>query len=164
MTFIASGFTDTGLSAATQYCYRVRVFDAALNRSDFSDEECVTTPPLSPPSDTAAPVSSATPAGGNYTAAQTVALGCDDGAGAGCAAIYYTVDGGEPSTLSSVYTQPFVINKGTTLRFFAVDQAGNAEVQKQVLPVVQGPGGMSGLYKGIVDGQPFATLNSDLAA
>jgi len=127
-TTVASGFTDSGLKSGTEYCYQTSAFDATLNRSILSDETCVTTSTVDPQLDTTAPKSLATPAGGPYTTAQNVTLTCnDDIGGSGCAAIYYTVDGSEPSTFSSVYTQPLVISANTTLRFFAVDQAGNVE-------------------------------------
>ncbi|KFA91982.1 chitobiase/beta-hexosaminidase C-terminal domain-containing protein, partial [Archangium violaceum] len=50
--------------------------------------------------DTAAPTTTATPAAGTYNAAQSVTLACDDGAGTGCAATYFTTDDSEPTTSS----------------------------------------------------------------
>ncbi|MDP3965753.1 MAG: fibronectin type III domain-containing protein [bacterium] len=38
-----TSFVDTGLSASTQYCYRVKARDAVLNESAFSTEVCGTT-------------------------------------------------------------------------------------------------------------------------
>ncbi len=126
-TTVASGFTDSGLSADTQYCYRLRAFDAALNRSDYTSEICTTTQPDNPPSDTAPPTSSASPSGGAFSSTIGVTLGCTDTGGSGCAAIYYTADGNTPNAQSSVYTQALVIDSTTTLKFYAVDRSGNAE-------------------------------------
>ncbi len=41
------------------------------------------------------------------------------------ATIYYTTDGNDPTTSSTQYTIPIVINANTVLKFFAVDTAGN---------------------------------------
>ncbi|MBW1808462.1 MAG: chitobiase/beta-hexosaminidase C-terminal domain-containing protein [Deltaproteobacteria bacterium] len=51
--------------------------------------------------DTTAPVTTAAPVGGSYTAAQNVSLTCNDGAGSGCAATYYTTDGSDPTSAST---------------------------------------------------------------
>lgn len=41
---------DSGLAAATQYCYRVSAYDGANNESVWSDQQCATTAaPLAPP-------------------------------------------------------------------------------------------------------------------
>jgi hypothetical protein len=41
------------------------------------------------------------------------------------AVIYYTVDGSVPTVTSNVYKDPLIINKDTTLRYFAMDEVGN---------------------------------------
>jgi hypothetical protein len=66
------------------------------------------------------PTVMAFPAGGQYTIAQSVTLSADE-----TATIYYTTDGSTPTTSSSVYSTPLDISTSTTLRFFAVDVAGN---------------------------------------
>ncbi len=77
--------------------------------------------------DAAAPVVVATPAGGTYGSAQRVTLQCDDGAsGSGCSSIRYTLDGTTPTASSAVYTAPLAVGQSATLKFFAVDVAGNA--------------------------------------
>ncbi len=83
--------------------------------------------------DTTAPTTTASPAGGVYTSAQTVTLSCDDGVGGtGCVATYYTVDGSTPDTSSTPYTDPISITANTVLKFFSMDQLGNTEaVQTQ---------------------------------
>ena len=50
---------DEGLRPSTSYCYKVRAYDAAGNRSDPSAPSCVMTPDLTPPS--APALASATP-------------------------------------------------------------------------------------------------------
>ena len=80
--------------------------------------------------DTAEPVTTATPAGGTYDGARTVTLSCSDGAGSGCDKTYYTTDGSVPTTASSVYSIPLTMSVTTTLRYFSVDRAGNAEAVK----------------------------------
>jgi len=76
------------------------------------------------------PVTSASPVGGNYNFAQSVTLTCDDGAGSGCAATYYTVDGTDPDTGSTAYSAAIAIAADTTLKFFSVDNQANAEAIK----------------------------------
>jgi|GEM_PF-1197822 len=80
--------------------------------------------------DTVAPTTTATPAAGRYEETQSVTLACTDGTGSGCAATHYTLDGSEPSTGSPRYTAPLSIEANTTLKFFSVDRAGNAESVK----------------------------------
>ena len=77
--------------------------------------------------DKAAPTTTATPAGSIYNAEQSVVLACDDGTGTGCAATHYTTDGSEPTTGSPRYSAPLSITANTTLKYFSVDTAGNAE-------------------------------------
>ena len=56
-----------------------------------------------------------TPNGGTYTAAQEVTLAC---ATAG-ATIYYTLDGTDPTTASTVYSAPFTVSETTTVKAMA---------------------------------------------
>ncbi len=72
--------------------------------------------------DTVKPVTSASLASGTYGAAQTVTLSASE-----TADIYYTVTGATPTKASPKYTGPIAINATTTLKFFAVDTAGNIE-------------------------------------
>lgn len=60
------------------------------------------------------------------------------------ATIYYTLDGSEPTISSTVYTNPITINQTTTIKYFAVDGAGNVsqiQVDEYVIsiPVPQAP-------------------------
>ena len=85
------------------------------------------------------PVTTATPAGGTYQTAQSVALSCGDGVGgSGCSAIHYTTDGTSPTLGSPVYSSRIPIASNTTLRYFAVDAVGNAEVPKTSVYVIDG--------------------------
>ncbi|MFQ5900527.1 MAG: M6 family metalloprotease domain-containing protein [Thermodesulfobacteriota bacterium] len=97
--------------------------------------------------DTAAPVTSASPAGGTYTSAQNVTLSCSDGTGYGCQTIYYTTDGSDPTTASSVYSGSIYIAVNTILKFFSVDWAGNVEtflIETYVINTISGGSGSSG--------------------
>jgi hypothetical protein len=60
-----------------------------------------------------------------------VTLSCSDGSGTGCAATYYTLDGSQPSTASTLYTGPIIIGDTVVLKFYSVDVAGNAEGVKR---------------------------------
>ncbi|MGF7117586.1 chitobiase/beta-hexosaminidase C-terminal domain-containing protein [Methanobacterium oryzae] len=71
--------------------------------------------------DTIAPTVTANPVGGNFDNVQNITLTTDEPA-----TIYYTTDGSTPTTSSTQYTGPININGTITLKFFAVDAAGNA--------------------------------------
>lgn len=73
--------------------------------------------------DTTPPVTSAGPITGTYsTSPVAVTLTTNEPA-----VIYYTLDGTTPSTASSVYLGPTTVVGTTTIKYFAVDAAGNAE-------------------------------------
>lgn len=80
-----------------------------------------------PVADTTAPVTSATPAAGVYYEPITVTLAVNE-----IATTYYTTDGSNPTTSSTVYTGGFVVSEDTTVKFFSVDAAGNKETVKSV--------------------------------
>ncbi|MFZ2199064.1 MAG: chitobiase/beta-hexosaminidase C-terminal domain-containing protein, partial [Thermodesulfovibrionales bacterium] len=50
-----------------------------------------------------------------------------DGSGSGCAVIYYTTDGSAPGIGKPAYVAPINIAETTTLKFMAMDNAGNSE-------------------------------------
>lgn len=70
--------------------------------------------------DLVAPVANATPSGGKYNGSQIVNLSANEPS-----TIYYTVDGSVPTKNSTVYSGPISVTNTTTLKFFAVDSAGN---------------------------------------
>ena len=76
--------------------------------------------------DSIPPVSTASPKGGKYFHPVSVRLKTEEGG-----VIYYTTDGTKPNTGSAVYKAPVAMRKKTTIRFFAVDEAGNAEVARK---------------------------------
>ncbi|MBJ6360623.1 chitobiase/beta-hexosaminidase C-terminal domain-containing protein [Paenibacillus sp. GCM10012307] len=73
--------------------------------------------------DTTKPVVEAQPAGGTYSAPQTVTLKITDNDP--LAAIHYTLDGSEPQDSSPTYAEPITIASDTVLRFIGIDRAGN---------------------------------------
>ena len=89
--------------------------------------------------DTTAPITTASPVGGTYTAAQNVTLSVNESANT-----FYTVDGSTPTQSSPIYTTPIAISTNTTLRYFSVDLAGNAEALKQQVYVINTGGGGGG--------------------
>jgi alpha-tubulin suppressor-like RCC1 family protein len=88
-----------------------------------------TLPPATITLDTIPPVTTATPAPGNYTDSVAVILATEAGS-----TIYYTTDGTPVTTASSVYSAPIRLAATTTnpftVQFMAVDKAGNAEPVK----------------------------------
>src|SRR5205807_2684436 len=60
----------------------------------------------------------------------TVTLSASDTGGSGLDKTYYTTDGSEPSTSSSVYnpaSKPVLSSDGQTIKYFSTDKAGNQE-------------------------------------
>jgi Bacterial Ig-like domain/Chitobiase/beta-hexosaminidase C-terminal domain len=88
-------------------------------------------------SDCTPPVTTATPGGNSYTAAQSVTLGCADGTGSGCTRIVYTTDGTVPSPTNGTVALgasagPIAVATGeTVLRYYSVDLAGNREPMRE---------------------------------
>ena len=95
--------------------------------------------------DNTSPVSSISCDGGTCSsgwigAGVTVTLGATDAGGAGVQAIYYTTDGSDPTAISPTYNGPFTVAAPTTIKFRAVDAAGNLEpVNSQLLQVDSAP-------------------------
>lgn len=92
----------------------VIVWDAAGNWSASSNATIAL--------DTAAPVTTASPAGGFIGKGEAIALVSSEPA-----AIYYTTDGSTPQTGSAVYTGPIPLSADATVKFIARDLAGNME-------------------------------------
>ena len=73
--------------------------------------------------DTGAPTAVSTPAGGTYTSALSVSLTPSEQS-----TLYYTLNGSTPTPSSFLYTTSIPISQNTTLKFIAVDVAGNQSV------------------------------------
>ena len=65
------------------------------------------------------PTPSLSPGGGTYSAGQTVAITDSDSS----AVIYYTLDGSQPSSSSTVYSGPLTLNNSVVIKAVAVDPA-----------------------------------------
>ena len=70
--------------------------------------------------DTISPTANNNPSGGLYNTSKIVTLSMSEPG-----TIYYTLDGTIPTSASSAYTTPFAITSNTTLKYIAVDLAGN---------------------------------------
>jgi peptidoglycan/xylan/chitin deacetylase (PgdA/CDA1 family) len=91
----------------------------------------VTGPDTVPPS-TRALCDGASCRAARYPGPVSVRLPAADPGGVGVAKTYYTVNGAAPSTSSRVYQTPLVLRHSGKVRFFSVDNAGNAEQVKTV--------------------------------
>ena len=108
--------------------YTLKVFSEQQNGDNLTDyagpmQEIALTVSGTPVVTVATPTFS--PAAGAYAAAQAVTISCaTDGA-----AIYYTTDGTEPTTGSTVYSGPISVSETTTIKAIAVkDGMNNSEV------------------------------------
>ncbi len=83
--------------------------EARSHRKDDDDDQ-----------DTQPPTVSVDVSAGTYNSIQTVTLAAFESAD-----IYFTIDSSTPTTDSLHYSEPITIGTTTTLKFFAVDEAGN---------------------------------------
>jgi|GEM_PF-921742 len=107
---IASALTDGDLF------WRVAAFDADGKSGWWSRAEKITIV-------TEKPVTTANPVGGTFATAQSVTLTANKNA-----TIYYTTDGSDPKTSATKIQyagSPISINTTTTLKYYAIDTAGN---------------------------------------
>jgi len=114
----AASWDTTGASRSV-HTLAARARDAANNQTTSA---IVTVTLADPPVDTTAPTVTATPPPGTFTGPQSVVLVPSEQP----VAIYYTLDGGAPATSSLQYAAPIAIATTKTLRYLAVDAAGNS--------------------------------------
>lgn len=98
--------------------------------------------------DLAPPVVTVSQPSGTYLSPLTLELFCDDGAGSGCAAVYYTTDDsdpqidadGNPVASTARYEGPLSLTSATVLKVLALDEAGNASRQTLGIYALSEPG------------------------
>jgi len=102
---------------------------------DVMDGDVCVNVTFEPPPDTQAPVTTIFCNGfvcaGEYVDSVEVSLAAIDDL-SGVAGTWYTLDGSPPTTLSTPYTGPFMLEADTTVRFFSMDMAGNIEEAQSV--------------------------------
>lgn len=74
-----------------------------------------------------------TPDGGDILASQEISMSAEDGA-----SIYYTINGNNPTTSSTLYTAPFTLNSGATVKAIAVKDGVSSTVTSATFNVVAG--------------------------
>ena len=136
---MTNGVTYNGgaFSLSTSTTVKYRAFDNAGNAEPVNTQliQIDSLPPSSTISCNGGACSAAP-----YAGAVEVALAAtDNGGGAGIAGIYYTADGTAPTaTVADLYTGPFLVSSTATVKYFTVDNAGNAEpVNSQAINVAQ---------------------------
>jgi parallel beta-helix repeat protein len=117
-TPVATPITLTGLAGGT---HAVAVIGKSSSREQFVSSATVAEWTI----DTTAPVTTATPDGGFFSAPQSITLACNDSSGSGCAATFYCLGGG--CTPSIPYTEPIAISATTGLRYYSRDAFENQE-------------------------------------
>ncbi len=95
------------------------------------DGTSVTVSPSGDPNDVSAPTTVALPTNHAFRDTVTVSLLCSD-AGSGCQATYFTLDGSTPTSASFQYNAPLVLTDTTTVKFFSIDNAANAEAPSTI--------------------------------
>jgi PKD repeat protein len=108
---------------AGSYSFTVTV-DPLDGINETNETNNILTVPVDIVDDTQAPTVNATPQGGNLTTVIQVTLSAIDNYDTN-PLIYYTTNGTNPTTSSTIYTTPINISKTTTLKFIAVDFGGN---------------------------------------
>ncbi len=110
----AAGTEIIGLPNAQATQLKITAFDTFNNESQGAT---VSATPL----DDVAPTVQAVPAGGIFTVATSVTLEANE-----LADIFYTTDNSAPTVNSLRYSAPIVVAATATIKFLAVDRAGNA--------------------------------------
>lgn len=116
------GYAWAGTNYKGAYSYQ-----SAVNQSELIYDFFLRTAELdytkpAPERDLTAPTTTPSAPSGSYEESVSVMLSTNENA-----TTYYTVDGTEPTTSSSVYTLPLTFTSNTVLKFFSVDANGNAE-------------------------------------
>lgn len=122
------------------YTVKLTVTGPGGNDEEVKTDYITVNPDITPPT------VNANPTGGNYDTAQNVVLTANEPA-----TIYYTTNGSDPTTSSTQYSGPINIGTTTTLKFMAVDTAGNqgniqtetynikSDVYVQITPSITNP-------------------------
>lgn len=109
--------------------------------------------------DVTAPTTTARPAAGTYTTAQTVYLDVQEAADT-----YFTTDGSTPTTASQKYTAGIVLNADTTLKYFSVDPYGNTEAVKTSIYDINIPAPVTGYRYLKVEGYGAAETGQEVTS
>ena len=137
---VSNGTNYTGaFSLASTTTVKYRAYDLAGN-AEAINSQLVT---ISAPGDTTAPTSTISCDGTScapsaYPLPVSVTLAAtDDPGGSGVAAIRYTTDGSDPSvTNGAIYSAPFTVSATTTVKYRAIDNAGNIEaINSQLITI-----------------------------
>lgn len=104
---------------------RTLAVDAVGNKSANTFDYQIETP------DVIAPIAATTPVAGKYPVSQSVVFQISDAVDK-APALYYTLDGSQPSTASARYItgSKLVVAKSTLIRTLAVDASGNTRLQE----------------------------------
>ncbi len=129
---------NTGLHSNGSYTLTVTAHDAAGNVGTDSDTTVTVANDSSTAGDTTPPVTTATPAGGDFDGEVVVVLKTNEPA-----VTYFTLDGNSPTTKSPVYVDSLKFVQDVTLRFFSVDASGNHE-KIQMVRFTRNPDGATG--------------------
>ena len=135
---------STAFSVSTTATVRYRAFDNAGNAEPVNDQLVIIT---TGPTDTTPPTSTiacngAACAASAYPAAVSVALAAtDNSGGSGVAQIRYTTDGTDPTGgTATIYSAAFQVSVTTTVKYLAIDNAGNVEpVHSQLVQIAGAP-------------------------
>jgi dienelactone hydrolase len=125
----------SGIVISSDTTLKFFAIDTAGNEEIVREEDYVISAP-----DTTPPTTVATPPGGTYDSEQSVTLTSNE-----AATVYYTKDGREPTALDYDGTgasplSGIAISTDTTLKFFAIDTAGNEESVKTQVYVINNTG------------------------
>jgi hypothetical protein len=117
--------------ASSQILYAIATESGYTNSATSSAAYTITITPPTAATPTFSPVA------GTYTAAQSVALA----SGTSGAAIYYTIDGTNPTTSSTLYTTPISIAVTTNVKALAVKSGYTNSAVNSALYTINIPSG-----------------------